>query len=531
MGPDEMDNGWGREFQKSILKYVEKPYRQKFQPYNAATIMRLRDDGMGDPSADGWGWTTGRKNPKLAHARACQTCAQVCTMAFTDFGEERWDLLDLGKECEHDWIYEDVPRAGSLALDLKQAGAEAETYFEELESLTDLEKAKTMLEWEDHGGVWWDFKLRTRCLSCKALADGTTLDEAHAEHVARRTAKDVARANPWKKTTDHNRLDWQLTDIEHYKEHTGDTSVSLIDEKGDKASLLQGKEAPSADIHAGRPEQRARHIRRDRGPDGGQVQGYGRGLEGIERMVRYDGACHKRRTEGRRTSASRSQVPREGQQVESIQHERRPDRDDQGSRLPRHVVQDGSSGVQRLLHMQVGTRGGALQSGYAEQLVEDEARRPAGDHAEEVLSRLPSGIQDEVGVIVEMVVNREAFLPPADEDEEDFEIAKGVRSKAWMGLYVKADLPPQHFQDMKAMSVEKFHPWCESPKQLLAAIPQITPIANNALTARKEEGAFDLAPEADEMMHAANWDELFSIHKQMVEEVGDPAASGSGAPP
>ena len=57
-----------------------------------------------------------------------------------------------------------------------------------------------------------------------------------------------------------------------------------------------------------------------------------------------------------------------------------------------------------------------------------------------------------------------------------------------MGLYVKADLPPQHFQDMKAMSVDKFHPWCKSPTQLLAAIPQFTPIAKKALKARKEEG-------------------------------------------
>ena len=96
-GPDDMDKGWGREFQKSILKYVEKPFRQKFQPVNAAIIMILGDDGMGDPSADGWEWTTGRKNPKLIHARACQTCAQVCTMVFTDFWAERRDLPDLGK--------------------------------------------------------------------------------------------------------------------------------------------------------------------------------------------------------------------------------------------------------------------------------------------------------------------------------------------------------------------------------------------------------------------------------------------------
>ena len=99
-----------------LFKYVEKPYRHKLQPDIAALSMILRDDGMGDPSADGWEWTTGRNNPKLIHAQACQTCSQVCAMAFTDFAAERWDLFDMGKECEHDWIYEKVPRAGALAL-------------------------------------------------------------------------------------------------------------------------------------------------------------------------------------------------------------------------------------------------------------------------------------------------------------------------------------------------------------------------------------------------------------------------------
>ena len=62
-------------------------------------------------------------------------------MAFTDFWAERWDLLDLGKECEHDWGYAEVPQAGPLAQGLKQAIAEVE-YFTEMESRTDLGKVK-----------------------------------------------------------------------------------------------------------------------------------------------------------------------------------------------------------------------------------------------------------------------------------------------------------------------------------------------------------------------------------------------------
>ena len=75
--PHEIDKGWGREFQKCILKYVEKPFQMNFQPDNAALKMRMRDDGMGDPSIASSEWQTGKKNPKLSQARACQTCNEV----------------------------------------------------------------------------------------------------------------------------------------------------------------------------------------------------------------------------------------------------------------------------------------------------------------------------------------------------------------------------------------------------------------------------------------------------------------------
>ena len=173
-----------------------------------------------------------------------------------------------------------------------------------------------------------------------------------------------------------------------------------------------------------------------------------------------------------------------------------------------------------------------MPNGHAEQMVKDEACRPLATKQKWYCPKCHAGYKTRWGVIIEMVVNRKAFnRPPAGEDEEDFGIAKGVRSREWIGLYCKADLPPQHFQDLKCMAIEKFNPWCTNPSQLMDSIPQLTPIAKKALQARKEEGAYDLAPEADEMMHSANWDELFSIHAQIVEEVGGPAASGSGAPP
>ena len=76
-GPAEKDKGWGREFQKCILKYVQKPFQMNFEPDAAALKMRLREDGKGDPSISSSVWQTGNKDPNIAQARACQTCREV----------------------------------------------------------------------------------------------------------------------------------------------------------------------------------------------------------------------------------------------------------------------------------------------------------------------------------------------------------------------------------------------------------------------------------------------------------------------
>ena len=55
-GPGDMAKGWGREHQKCIIKYVENPYKQKYQPDNAALVMRTREDGMGDNSVQTSEW-------------------------------------------------------------------------------------------------------------------------------------------------------------------------------------------------------------------------------------------------------------------------------------------------------------------------------------------------------------------------------------------------------------------------------------------------------------------------------------------
>ena len=105
---------------------------------------------------------------------------------------------------------------------------------------------------EHQGGVWWDFKMRTRCLTCKALADDTTLEETRMNHIARKSQKDVARANAWKKTREHNKLDWQLADIEHYKKVTGDEEVT-DGENGGSRNYAAKKKTQATEVHAGCP--------------------------------------------------------------------------------------------------------------------------------------------------------------------------------------------------------------------------------------------------------------------------------------
>ena len=95
-----------------------------------------------------------------------------------------------------------------------------------------------------------------------------------------------------------------------------------------------------------------------------------------------------------------------------------------------------------------------------------------------------------------------------------------------MGLYCKADIMPQHFQDLKASCVERYNPECTTPSQLLDAIPELRPIQRQALVARDGTGEYELTKEADDEMTSANLDELFCIYSQLTADE-PPAASSS----
>ena len=136
---------------------------------------------------------------------------------------------------------------------------------------------------------------------------------------------------------------------------------------------------------------------------------------------------------------------------------------------------------------------------------------------------------------MEIVVKRVAFgMPEATEEDDNFEIQAGLWSREWIGLYWKADPPPpQHIQDLKCGGVERSFYWCSNPKELMANIPELTPIATKALRPTSEPGAFKLVAEADEKMYEANWNELFNPDNQFGDETSAAAAaaSTSSAPP
>ena len=67
-----------------------------------------------------------------------------------------------------------------------------------------------------------------------------------------------------------------------------------------------------------------------------------------------------------------------------------------------------------------------------------------------------AGYNTKFGVIVQIIVKRAAFgMPEATEEDDNFEIQAGIWSREWIGLYCKADLPPQHFQGLTCMVIEK----------------------------------------------------------------------------
>ena len=98
------------------------------------------------------------------------------------------------------------------------ASREAEEFMREQSARSELGRTaanhmmKTKL-----GYTWWLTKTRPQCIKCKAKADGIPAEEARKNHMEARIARDVQRANNWKKTIERKEVNWQLTNLNEYQ--------------------------------------------------------------------------------------------------------------------------------------------------------------------------------------------------------------------------------------------------------------------------------------------------------------------------
>ncbi len=88
-----------------------------------------------------------------------------------------------------------------MAFEQGLAKADAEDFLDEQSRRTELsqDKAREHMK-ESKGFTYWRTKTKTKCIKCKAEADGISVDEARRNHMESINAKDVQRANAWKKT-------------------------------------------------------------------------------------------------------------------------------------------------------------------------------------------------------------------------------------------------------------------------------------------------------------------------------------------
>ena len=78
------------------------------------------------------------EEPKVRACEGLPDLLRGVRANFTDFYAERWDLLALGKESEHDIEYDQMPLAANLVYDLGCAGAEVEAFMMEQSMKTEL---------------------------------------------------------------------------------------------------------------------------------------------------------------------------------------------------------------------------------------------------------------------------------------------------------------------------------------------------------------------------------------------------------
>ena len=100
----------------------------------------------------------------------------------------------------HDLYNKDNPQGPELAYELGMTKTEAEELMEEQLMRTELGQSKAREHMKKiMGFTCWMAKTKPQCITCKAEADGIPVDKARRDHMVSRNAKDVQRANGWKK--------------------------------------------------------------------------------------------------------------------------------------------------------------------------------------------------------------------------------------------------------------------------------------------------------------------------------------------
>ena len=101
-------------------------------------------------------------------------------------------------------------------------------------------------------------------------------------------------------------------------------------------------------------------------------------------------------------------------------------------------------------------------------------------------------------------------------------IVKGNTKEA---LYCKADLPPEDMKDLKAMCVQSKLRHANTPQELLAALPTLSPQDRGTFFTETKPGVFTFTTEVCDSLPKMEWYQLYNLVKEDKELPGTASSS------
>ena len=83
-----------------------------------------------------------------------------------------------------------------------------------------------------------------------------------------------------------------------------------------------------------------------------------------------------------------------------------------------------------------------------------------------------------------------------------------------MALYCKAALPPEDMKDLTAMCVESKLRHANTPQELLAALPALSPQDRGAFFTEAQSGVFTCSTEVGDNLPTMEWYQLDNLVKE-----------------